>query len=285
MNKRISILAALAIISLSFGCKSQLENAKTTVVPISGNCGMCEERIENAGFEKKVSEVDWDKESKMATITFDSIKTQTDNILKKIALAGHDSERFLAPDDVYNNLHGCCQYDRVFKQTQIDPVVVENQQIAVSDTVHEAQINKSNLESVFEQYFSLKDALVQTDGKATSQIALKLLNALEAVDMKTLTDNEHFVWMNLQKNLIFDATHISKTNDIEHQRDHFSSFSKNMYELMKASKLEFPVYYQHCPMANGGKGANWLSKESSIKNPYYGSKMMSCGSTVETIKK
>jgi len=38
-------------------------------------------------------------------------------------------------------------------------------------------------------------------------------------------------------------------------------------------------------MDNDGKGANWLSKESSIKNPYYGSKMMRCGSTVETIKK
>ena len=37
-------------------------------------------------------------------------------------------------------------------------------------------------------------------------------------------------------------------------------------------------------MANGGKGANWLSKENAVKNPYYGSQMLTCGSTVETIK-
>jgi hypothetical protein len=37
-------------------------------------------------------------------------------------------------------------------------------------------------------------------------------------------------------------------------------------------------------MYNDGKGANWLSKESAIKNPYYGSQMLSCGKTVETIK-
>lgn len=57
-----------------------------------------------------------------------------------------------------------------------------------------------------------------------------------------------------------------------------------MYELIKVSKQEKPVYYQHCPMANKGKGANWLSKENAIKNPYYGSQMLTCGSTVETIK-
>jgi hypothetical protein len=37
-------------------------------------------------------------------------------------------------------------------------------------------------------------------------------------------------------------------------------------------------------MFNDGKGANWLSKENAIKNPYYGSSMLSCGKTTETIK-
>jgi len=57
-----------------------------------------------------------------------------------------------------------------------------------------------------------------------------------------------------------------------------------VYQLLKVSSYEQPVYYQHCPMANGGKGANWLSKENAVKNPYYGSQMLSCGKTVETIE-
>ena len=57
-----------------------------------------------------------------------------------------------------------------------------------------------------------------------------------------------------------------------------------MYQLMKVSKTKTPIYVQHCPMANDGKGANWLSKENQVKNPYYGSKMMTCGKTVETLK-
>ena len=40
----------------------------------------------------------------------------------------------------------------------------------------------------------------------------------------------------------------------------------------------------HCPMANNGKGADWLSKENEVKNPYYGSMMLGCGKVTETIK-
>ncbi len=53
-----------------------------------------------------------------------------------------------------------------------------------------------------------------------------------------------------------------------------------MYTLLKVAKYEEPVYYQYCPM----KDSNWLSKEETIKNPYYGAQMLSCGKTVETIK-
>jgi hypothetical protein len=60
--------------------------------------------------------------------------------------------------------------------------------------------------------------------------------------------------------------------------------SENMYALIKVSKTETPTYYQFCPMANDGKGANWLSKENAVKNPYYGSQMLTCGKVVETIK-
>lgn len=49
---------------------------------------------------------------------------------------------------------------------------------------------------------------------------------------------------------------------------------------MKVSKGETPTYYQYCPMQD----AYWLSKENAVKNPYYGSMMLSCGKTVETIK-
>ena len=63
-----------------------------------------------------------------------------------------------------------------------------------------------------------------------------------------------------------------------------TTLSKDIYSLLKVAKYEVPVYFQHCPMYNDGKGANWLSKENAVKNPYYGSMMLTCGKTVETIK-
>ncbi len=154
-----------------------------------------------------------------------------------------------------------------------------------AQTVTTPEVQKPQpLSAVFDNYFAVKDALVKTDGKMASAKATDLLTALNAVKMESLDMNTHTVWMKVTKDLAFDAEHISETKDASHQRDHFMTLSKNMYELMKASKLEQPVYYQFCPMANKGKGANWLSKESAIKNPYYGSMMLSCGKTQETIK-
>jgi hypothetical protein len=45
---------------------------------------MCKANIEKAGNIKKTSEVIWDKDSRMATITYDASKTNTDEILKRI---------------------------------------------------------------------------------------------------------------------------------------------------------------------------------------------------------
>ncbi|MGV0966914.1 hypothetical protein [Empedobacter falsenii] len=55
-----------------------------------------------------------------------------------------------------------------------------------------------------------------------------------------------------------------------------------MYKLAQKANLGYTVYYQNCPMFNGG--SNWLSKDSAIKNPFYGNMMLKCGSTVETLK-
>lgn len=270
-------------------CEAQVKNAKTETVKIYGNCGMCETTIETAGNIKKIAKVDWDKDTKMATITYDSTKTNQDEILKRIALAGYDSDKFLAPDDVYSKLHGCCQYDRVNKTTIGKTDVVNdhsshNHDAPTKENPTEIRQETNQLKVIFENYFALKDALVKSDGKLASSIAKELLTNINVVQMDKLTKEEHTVWMKVMKDLAFDTEHIEETKDAGHQRDHFNTLSDNVYKLLKVSNYEQPIYYQHCPMANGGKGANWLSKENAIKNPYYGSQMLTCGKTVETIE-
>lgn len=71
--------------------------------------------IEKAANVKGKSNAVWDADLAMAKITIDSTKTNVDEVLKRIAAVGYDSENFRAPDSVYENLHGCCQYDRPAK--------------------------------------------------------------------------------------------------------------------------------------------------------------------------
>lgn len=287
MINKLTMMLCIASASLTI-CEAQIKNAKIETVKIYGNCGMCETTIETAGNVKKVAEVDWNNDTKMAKITYDSTKTNHDEILKRIALAGYDSDKFLAPDDVYNKLHGCCQYERVNKTAIVKTEVMEdhsthNHNVA-TDKSTETKQEVNQLKAVFESYFALKDALVKSDGKLASIITKDLLSSINTVKMDKLSNEEHSVWMKVMKDLAFDAGHIEETKDTGHQRDHFTTLSKNMYALIKVSIQESPIYYQNCPMYNDGKGANWLSKESAVKNPYYGSQMLTCGKTVDSIK-
>ena len=143
--------------------------------------------------------------------------------------------------------------------------------------------NAQQLQSVFSNYFSIKDALVKTDANTASSKAAELITAIKTVEMNQLNAKEHTVWMKVVKDLAANAENIAKTKDVSKQRETFSLLSKNIYELAKVSIRDTPVYYQHCPMYNKGKGANWLSKENAVKNPYYGSQMLTCGKVQETI--
>lgn len=279
MNNSISkILMVIMILLSSTISFAQIKNATTATVKINGTCEMCKANIEKAGSDKKLTTVNWDENTKLASITYDSKQTNQQEILKRIALAGYDNEAFRAPDDLYAKLPECCQYERAHK------IVAKTEtHHPSSHTATTEKQEKNQLKAVFDNYFAVKDALVKSDGTTASIRAKDLFNALNSVKMETLATDEHKIWMKVAKDLSFDAEHISETKDPGHQRDHFMNLSKNMYELTKVSKQETPVYYQHCPMYNDGKGANWLSKENAVKNPYYGSKMLTCGSVVETI--
>lgn len=112
MKSLLKIMVAITLLLSGVAATAQITNSKTEQVKIYGNCGMCKKTIEKSGNLKDIASVDWNKETKMATIIYDSTKTNQSEILKKIALAGYDSESIKAKDEDYNSLHGCCQYER-----------------------------------------------------------------------------------------------------------------------------------------------------------------------------
>jgi hypothetical protein len=149
-----------------------------------------------------------------------------------------------------------------------------------SQTIIENAADSSQLQSVFDNYFAVKDALIKSDAKLTSAKAATLLTAIGEVKMDKLKSSEHTIWMKVVKKLTADAKAISSNQDLKKQRETFKSLSKSTYDLIKVSNPDQPIYKQYCPMAD----ADWLSKEKAVKNPYYGSSMLTCGNVVETIK-
>ena len=105
--------------------------------------------------------------------------------------------------------------------------------------------------------------------------------AVHGVPMEKLEHSVHMVWMVVMEGLMEPMHAMSKTTDIVAQRQAFAKLTEPMAELAKAAPRAAAVYVDHCPMYEGG--ADWLSTDKVIRNPFYGSKMMSCGSVKETI--
>lgn len=119
-------------------------------------------------------------------------------------------------------------------------------------------------------YMELKDAFVTSD-----------INKISAPEGKFVTSSANYIVSDKFAKAVTDMT---ATDDVEAKRAAFSTISDEMYAYVKANNLgEGMVYYQFCPMAFGDTGAYWLSSEKKIANPYFGDKMLRCGSTKETL--
>jgi len=276
-------MLSTVIMSSLMACKAQIKNQKMETVHIYGNCGMCKSAIEKAGNLKKVARVDWNADTQVAAIFYDSTKTNQEEILKRIALNGYDSEVFLAPNDAYNKLPECCQYERKAKpitkveaKPTVDHAKMEMQEINTKPIQEVSQ-----LKAVFENYFAIKDALVKTDGSNASVKAKELVLAINKVHADKLSPEEQTIWIKVMKELAIDAQHMADSKNISVQRNQFITLSKNMYSVMKATKPDTPIYFQHFLMANNGKGPNWLSKKNSLKNPYHGPQNLTFSKTLE----
>lgn len=106
--KNFKIITLIALFSFGFGqIKSQ--DLDTSMI-VNGVCGMCERVIEKAAKLKGVSKAEWNSETKILQLSYDSTKVSLMKINKAVAASGYDTEFITAPDEAYHKLHGCCHY-------------------------------------------------------------------------------------------------------------------------------------------------------------------------------
>jgi len=142
-----------------------------------------------------------------------------------------------------------------------------------------AHPQSAGLYGILPAYLAVKDALVNSSADKANEKAAALQQIISSADLTSLSAPDKAAFAKVKEKLVFDARHISESKELSHQRDHFKTLSANLATLAGTVKLaDTPVYQDYCPM----KKAVWLSNEKAIKNPYFGSQMLTCGKITKT---
>ena len=129
-------------------------------------------------------------------------------------------------------------------------------------------------QTILNDYFNLKDALVADDNAKAKELGATLATSLGKLDISKYTDAQQSELKDIMEDAIEHAEHISES-DIKHQREHFKVLSKDVTDMVAITGTQVKLYEQFCPMYDGGTA--WLSTKEEIRNPYYGSQMLKCG--------
>lgn len=144
---------------------------------------------------------------------------------------------------------------------------------------------KKALNVIFQDYLMLKDALVKDDMEMAKKKAASFQDNIGTISMSLFTGQSHQVWMENSAKAKKALEHAAHFQNIEEMRKAFIPLSNSMIALAKTfDPMGEVVYVQHCPMADNNKGADWISLAKEIRNPYFGSAMLTCGEVKQEIK-
>ena len=111
-----NIIAVLLMVVFAFsaqGQESKNKNAKYTT-EVNGNCEQCQKRIQKAAYSVPgVKSASWDIGTHQLSVIINEEKCSMADVKKAIAKVGHDTDSVKSTKEDYDNLHSCCQYDRL----------------------------------------------------------------------------------------------------------------------------------------------------------------------------
>ena len=143
----------------------------------------------------------------------------------------------------------------------------------------------NGIKAIIDSYLDLKNALTKDDDKQAAAAGEKLVATFASFDPTALPEDQKKEYAEIKDDALEHAEHISKNaGNLVHQREHFVTLSKDIYDLVKTFGGGQALYLEHCPMYDNNKGADWVSELKDIRNPYLGSKMLECGTVKEELK-
>jgi Cu(I)/Ag(I) efflux system membrane fusion protein len=144
---------------------------------------------------------------------------------------------------------------------------------------------KAELSPVFDAYLKHKNHLVADNFEGSISSVKTMETALNKVDMKLFKGEAHTIWMKHSRILSGELNKVHDSKNIGELRIAFRNISDQMIMLLTTfGAMDQPLYIEHCPMVNNNEGADWISSNSIIENPYYGAAMLKCGEVKQIIK-
>ena len=143
---------------------------------------------------------------------------------------------------------------------------------------------RSEFTGMVRVYLELKDVLVESDFEEASRLSSALKSELESIGEHRNRGDAHTAWMDVYGNLMGHLQPMANAGEIEEIRTQFRYVSDLLVNAIKSFGIEGMVYHQYCPMAFDDEGANWISTEEQIQNPYLPDTMLGCGEVIERIE-
>ena len=149
------------------------------------------------------------------------------------------------------------------------PVDTEVDDLDDGAVIAEPEFENETIGLAYDNYIEIKRALVNSNAAEAVEAAKEL--------SETIQDFEG-------GSGAFEAAKIiAESADLDVQRTAFLDLSAGMEDIVRGAIASGEIYKQYCPMAFEGDGGFWLSSSEEVRNPYYGDRMLKCGSVAETI--
>ena len=137
---------------------------------------------------------------------------------------------------------------------------------------------------VWEAYVTVQEALAADDFSRAHKATAATEAALAVVDAGLLEADLRQVWTIESANLPEPLETMSNAKDLDGLRAGFAQLSEVMPVIITRFGLASAdaVFQLHCRMVFDGRGASWLQKDDTARNPYFGATMLRCAEAALT---
>jgi len=124
----------------------------------------------------------------------------------------------------------------------------------------------TNVEQILSQYFLIHQSLAADSVNGVSQSAVAIPKISHQASLSDAAAKT-------QLNALSEAAARLQTNDLKTARKEFGDLSDQLITYLKTTGAKRnPPYQFYCPMVK----KNWLQPDKQVRNPYYGSSMLTC---------